>query len=242
MRNGYERIVPGASTAVLFLHGIVGTPDHFRVFVPLVPDSVSVCNLLLLGHGGSVKDFSKASMAAWNRQVDETVNRLLETHEHLVIAAHSMGTLFAIRQAIVRKDRIKALYLLASPLRIRMKWNSVTNSLKTCMGLQKNDPVSLAAKEAYGIAADWRLWRYLGWIPRYLELLRESKKTRDYLPDLTTPCHVFQSRNDEVVSVRSCDLFAENPNITCSILEHSSHYYYHPQDLAFLKQQFLSLW
>ena len=47
------RIVPGASTAVLFLHGIVGTPNHFVGGVPItewVPEDWSLHNLLLPGH------------------------------------------------------------------------------------------------------------------------------------------------------------------------------------------------
>lgn len=53
----YVRIVPGAKTAVLFMHGIVGTPNHFRDLLPLVdlvPDDWSVYNVLLPGHGGTV--------------------------------------------------------------------------------------------------------------------------------------------------------------------------------------------
>ena len=68
----YIRIVDHADTAVLFIHGIVGTPNHFHAFIPLVPEHISVCNLLLDGHGGSVKDFSHTSMRKWVVQVDST--------------------------------------------------------------------------------------------------------------------------------------------------------------------------
>lgn len=238
MHKGYERMVSNATVAVLFLHGIVGTPNHFREFVRLVPGNVSVCNLLLDGHGGSVKEFAKTSMQRWNQQVDEKVRTLLQTHESLMIAAHSMGTLFAIRQAVTHPERIKGLFLLASPLKIRMRWQSVQNSLRTCFGIERNDPITLAAIEAYGIETDWRVWRYLGWIPRYLELLSESRKTRALVSQISVPCHVFQSGKDEVVSAKSCDLFAVNSNINCTVLEYSSHYYYHPQDRKYLQQNF----
>ena len=33
--------------SVLFIHGIGGTPNHFKAFVPLVPERFSVCNMLL---------------------------------------------------------------------------------------------------------------------------------------------------------------------------------------------------
>ena len=71
-QNDYIRIVPGADTGVLFIHGIAGTPEHFTKLIPLVqmvPESYSVYNLLLDGHGKTAKDFGKSSMKIWKRQV-----------------------------------------------------------------------------------------------------------------------------------------------------------------------------
>ena len=45
----YKRLVPGAETAILLVHGIVGTPDQFDRFIPLIPEGVSVWTLLLDG-------------------------------------------------------------------------------------------------------------------------------------------------------------------------------------------------
>ncbi len=89
----YKRIIAGASSAVLFIHGIVGTPNHFDHFIPLVPEDVSTHNMLLDGHGKGVTDFSHASMKKWESQVAEAVEKLAETHERIYIVAHSMGSL-----------------------------------------------------------------------------------------------------------------------------------------------------
>ena len=61
----YIKICDNSTTAILFIHGIVGTPNHFKEFVSLIPSSFSVYNLLLDGHGRGVKDFSKTSMQKW---------------------------------------------------------------------------------------------------------------------------------------------------------------------------------
>ena len=93
----YVRMVPHADTAVLFIHGIVGTPNHFRDLIPLVelvPESWSVCNLLLDGHGKSVEDFANTSIENWHSQVWGTFEKLSRTHERVILVAHSMGTLF----------------------------------------------------------------------------------------------------------------------------------------------------
>jgi esterase/lipase len=71
------RIVPGSRYAVLMLHGILGTPDHFRELLPLVPETWTVHALLLDGHGGGVKDFSETSMEKWKDQVFSRVEEIL---------------------------------------------------------------------------------------------------------------------------------------------------------------------
>ena len=92
----YKRICDNSSIAILFIHGIVGTPNHFNKFVSLVPDSISVYNLLLDGHGKEVKDFSKTSMKKWELQVTSAVQELSLMHEKIYIVAHSLGTVLAI--------------------------------------------------------------------------------------------------------------------------------------------------
>ena len=77
----YRRIVSGADTAVLFIHGIAGTPRHFDPFLPLVPEGYSAVSLLLPGHGGTVRDFSRASMAGWETHVQRTVQELARALE-----------------------------------------------------------------------------------------------------------------------------------------------------------------
>ena len=67
----FRRICPDADTAVLFIHGINGTPNHFHDLVKLVPAECSVVNVRLKGHGGSVRDFANTSMEelmrSWRR-------------------------------------------------------------------------------------------------------------------------------------------------------------------------------
>ena len=62
--------------AVLMVHGILGTPDHFEPFLPLIPEDVTVRNLLLPGHGGTVRDFGRSSMDAWRGYVHAALQEL----------------------------------------------------------------------------------------------------------------------------------------------------------------------
>ena len=112
----YFREGPG-KTAVLLIHGIAGSPGHFRDLVPIIPQTFAVSNILLDGHNGTVRDFSSSSMEKWKTQFRNTLQNLCERYENVVIVAHSMGTLFAIQAAIERPEKIPHLFLLNVPTR-----------------------------------------------------------------------------------------------------------------------------
>ena len=122
------------SNAVLLIHGIAGSPGHFRDLIPAIPDSYSIYNILLDGHSGKVENFSHSSMTKWKAQVQTTLDDLFCQYEKVVIVAHSMGTLFAIRAAIDHPDRIPALFLLAVPTRPWVRLSTWLTSLQVAFG------------------------------------------------------------------------------------------------------------
>ena len=234
----FIRINDNSNTAILFIHGIVGTPIHFNEFVSLVPESFSVYNLLLDGHGKSVKDFSKTSMKKWEAQVASVVEKLSLTHEKIYIVAHSLGTLLAIDQAIKTKKVCK-LFLLAVPLQLSLKPKMASNSLKVYLGkIRPDDYEALAAKKCYGIAKDKNPFHYIGWIPRFLELFAKIRKARQTVNSLNTTCLVYQSGKDEMVSRKGEKFLENNPYVSIKVLENSGHYYYYKEDFDFLITEF----
>ena len=228
----YRRIVANADTAVLFLHGILGTPRHFDFLLPYVPEGWSAVSLLLDGHGAGVQDFSRTSMARWQAQVRQEVDTLLTQHKRLVIAAHSMGTLFAIQTALAHPDRVAALFLLAVPIRIRPRIKALAPAVRIGLSLGADSPLPAvsSAKKAYSISPDRRVWRYAGWVPRYLELFRIIREVEEALPGLTIPTIAVQSDRDELVSTAACLPLGRCPAVTLHRLPHSSHYGYDPVD------------
>ena len=234
----YKRIVPKARAAILFVHGIVGTPNHFAEFLSVVPDNISVYNILLDGHGGSVRDFSRTSMQKWERQVRDAVDELTLSHTEVYIVAHSMGTLFAIDRAIENKT-VKGLFLFAVPLKIAPKPRMVANVCKVYFDkINPDDVVAQAAKRCYGIAQDRNPFHYVGWLPRYFELFAKAKQARSRLSMLQTPTVAYQSAKDEMVSGKSLKMLKQNASISVFELKNSGHYYYAPNDLSFLFEEF----
>ena len=238
MHQEFRRVVPAADTAVLFIHGIVGTPRHFDDLIPLLPDTVSVHNLLLAGHGGSARDFARASMREWEAQVESAIAALAETHPHIYLVAHSMGALLSIEAALHHKE-VEKLFLLAVPLRIALTPAMARNSWKVYRNsIAPDDHAALAAQRCCGVAQTKNPLPYLGWIPRFLELFSKIRAVRKLLPKLTTPSLAVQSMEDELVSPRAMDELRRNPHITLLPLPHSGHYYYPPADKEALHEAF----
>ena len=230
----YKRIVPEAETAVLFIHGIAGTPNHFKDFLPLVPKEFSVYNLLLDGHGGKTEDFSKTSMKKWENQVDFTVSDLLKTHEKFIIVAHSLGTLLAIEQA-VKERRIEKLFLLAVPIKLFVKPIALFSAFRIYLGnVPESNEKLVAMKNCCGIELSKNLLKYLGWIPRFLELFGKIGETRKIIGNLKTDCMIFQSFGDELVSKKSIKYLEEKTSASINVLEKSGHYYYEKNDFDYL--------
>ncbi len=234
----YSRIIDGSDTAILFIHGIVGSPDHFKDLLPLVPPEWSVVNLLLPGHGGSVQNFSQSSMHEWRQYVRSTVNKLSKSHDHIILAGHSMGTLFCIDEALRRSSKTAGLFLLACPLYPRLTFSAARQSLQVAFGIQGRTPAAQAAHHACSIHATPKLWQYIGWIPRYLELFRAAKQGREQIEQISVPTIAVQSHKDELVARRACHCLENTSAVTLHVLPHSRHFYYPPEDLATLKRLF----
>lgn len=233
----FIRDVPGSDTALLCIHGILGTPRHFEPLLPLVPPHWTVHNILLKGHGGSADNFAHATMADWRAQVHEEILRLSESHRRILIAAHSMGTLFAVQEAIDRKN-VAGLFLLAVPVRIFPTPRAMATSLRVGLGhIHAGDARAEAARQACSITPDLRIWKYAKWIPNYLALFQESRHVRRMLPGLRTPCWVVQSTRDELTHPgASC--FRGISSLQFILLPQAGHFFYPADDLATIQAAF----
>lgn len=226
----YIKEVPGGKTAVLFIHGILGSTEHFERFIPKLSDTISVFNILLAGHGGSVSDFGKASMTQWKEQAASEAERICNAYENVFIVAHSMGTFFAMEAAKLHTDKIKGIILLQSPLVIGVKPAAAINTFKSFFHIFDKDETSRAYSAAHSVELNYKIWEYASWIPRYIELFRGSKRARTTITEISTPCLIFQSRKDELVSMKSVSHIPKKSNITLRILEKSAHFIYDEED------------
>ena len=232
--------VQNADTAILFIHGILGKPDYFNPFLPLVPSCWTIENILLKGHGGSVRDLAAASMAEWKQQVHGALSGLRANHAHVYITAHSMGTLFAIQEAI--DAPVDGLFLLNVPLKIHVRLQLLKTVWRIFRGtVPADDPRMLAAQNACGVTQDPHIWRYLGWIPQYLALFAEIGRTRKMVSRLTAPCQAYLSMQDEMVSPAAGRILEQNACVRVQYLPVSGHFYYAPEELQLLQREFCGM-
>lgn len=238
LHEEYVKMVPGADTAVLFIHGIVGTPNHFRDLIPLVelvPEDWSVYNVLLDGHGGSADDFAATSMEKWKGQVWSVFDKLAQRHKRIVIAAHSMGTLFAMQLALEHPEKIPFLFLLGVPLRPGVRLTMMRDSL--LMVFEKLSPKHVLRKAA-GVQTTRKLWKYIPWIPRFLELFQQIRITEKVMGDLQVPCVAYQSRKDELVTNFTRNALERSGVMEVHELKHSTHFYYDPAESKTVQMDF----
>ena len=235
----YRRIVTGAETAVLRIHGIVGTPHHFDNLIPLIPENWSVVNLLLEGHGQGAAEFGAASMDQWKGQVSRELDALLAYHERVLIVGHSMGTLFAIQSAIDCPDRVAGLFLQAVPLRpyVHPKMTLASAKLMLDVGVEE-DPLARALEQDSSGEVVWRLWEYIGWPIRFVELLAECERIRRALPQLMVRTLALQSCRDELVSDLSIRDLEKNENVRVIPMKNSGHFGYEGEELEIMLKEF----
>lgn len=229
-----RRMVPGADTAVLFLHGIIGTPRHFDCvlkMVQVVPEEWSYVNLLLPGHGSDCNTFANSTMAQWRDAVEQCLNELAVSHRHVVLVGHSMGCLLALELAINFPKRIAGLFLLSVPLCPFVRLSAIGPCIRLCAGKVRPDhPAEVAMSNACSICLSKNPLTYLRWVPNYWQLLRLAGKVRRDLHRLQTDCIAFQSRHDELVSNRSTVLLRRCSSVQVHELPESFHYRYSDAD------------
>ena len=115
-------VVAGDQRGVLCLHGITGTPFEVR---PLAEHfgriGCSVEAPMLAGHGGTLADRAGTTWRDWLASAEAALARVEARAGRgpTAICGFSMGGLLALRLARLYPERISALVVISTPLRLR---------------------------------------------------------------------------------------------------------------------------
>ena len=235
------RIVPGCKTALLMIHGIMGKPSYFAPFLPLVPENMSLCNLLLDGHCGSLHDFCHSSMKKWRSQVFDILDTLLESHAQVIIFGYSLGALFAVEAAVKYPDRVRHIFCTCLPLLMRMPPAAKIRVWRIMFDKILPDTPTERMMDACGTQTTKKLWKYAGTAPRMAELVREMYRARAKMHQLTIPCRNYMGALDEMLSQRTHRYLEQFPTVTNVVLPHSGHFAIDSRDLPTVQADFVQL-
>jgi hypothetical protein len=127
-------------------------------------------------------------------------------------------------------------------MRPGLRLSGIMNMLRLVFGKIREDrDVEAALKAACGVEPTKKVWKYLGWIPRFLELFVQIIKTEKRLAALKVPCIAFQSGKDELVMNLSTRILKGCKAIKVRDLPASGHYYYAPEDQKNIIEEFRKL-
>ena len=213
------------STAILFVHGIQGSPRQFQWILDSLPDHVRAVNLLLPGHGGDVSVFRQSGRQDWQECVNQAGEALCRHYQRVIFVGHSMGCLLGIEAARHPGIRFSAMLFLACPLSLRPTWAYFKNSLLAVSGYHGNNPYILALQAANSVHAA-HPWQYAGCLHPYLELLRLVRQVNNAKKPPLPPVTAFFFQKDEIVGKCAVRLATEKYRFTTATLSDCSHDYF----------------
>ncbi|RBP64739.1 carboxylesterase [Brevibacterium sanguinis] len=196
----YRRLRPGASAAVLFLHGITGSPAAWTPIARAIgEEGLSVSVPLLPGHGSTWQELNRTGWREWNEAAVAEYRALGSAHERVVVAGLSMGGALALSLGTL--DTPPAEILVVNPA-LR-----VDSPLAPGLGVLKHLVRSVPAIGNDIAHPDRDEHAYertpVGAVASFSSALKGLRET---LWTIDTPITVFVSGSDNVVGPRSLAL------------------------------------
>ncbi len=110
-----------AETAILLVHGFLGTPHHFDMLPEFLADAgYNVHVMLLPGHGTTPLNLEKTTREQLLYAVEENIRTLNNQHQHVIVLGHSMGGALSVLAA--KSVQIDGLILAAPLFEVRHRW------------------------------------------------------------------------------------------------------------------------
>ena len=139
-------------------------------------------------------------------------------------------------EAAATNSNICALLLLNPPLKVRFRLRLVGMSFASAFGTLKPDN---ALHEAYlsasGIQTEPYVWKYLGWIPNFLALLKQCRRARQLPRQLSVPCHVFLGKEDDLVHLRTAKWLEDLSHVKLTLFPKGIHFGYSNEEQVLIR-------
>ncbi len=189
----------------VLIHGINGTPEDMdELSAALEAQGFESRNLLLPGHGTSVRDFARHGWEDWWRAVECATDDALELERPVFVIGHSLGAALALAVAAER-PQLAGVVALCPPVRLYVPF---TRPLTRALAAARHvAPYLPAWREDIRDRKGARL-RYRRAVYRWTStaalhtFMRALPQLRGLLPTVTVPALVIAARHDHVVPMR----------------------------------------
>jgi carboxylesterase len=226
-KNPHEEfcLLSGSKYAIVFVHGILGSPAQFRFLADeLLRQGYDCMGLLLPGHGGDARAFSRNSCKQWQQYVDAAISRIKPQYEHVYLIGHSLGGLLCLNYAATHN--VDGVILFNAPLKFKLGLKQLMFSFRILLSSpEKDDDFLLTYRQAFSVKAG-RIYEYPLWLRQFASLYSLARKTRRILKEVKAKTLIVQSMKDESVQLRSAGLLKSGlVNAQAEIMELKESYH-----------------
>lgn len=229
----YIKIRENADTAILFVHGIYGSPVQFEQLAEnLFNQGYTVMAVLLPGHGKGAKDFARSGSKEWYAEVSRAAASLRKNHRNIYMVGHSMGGLLSLKEGIA--NGVNGVVLISVPMKVKLSIRTISMSVRMLWGNpDKDDEFLKSYRYAYSVQKG-SIWQYAAGLPGLIDVVKMTRSTRKALTEVDFPVLVIQSSRDETVSWQSVSILKRGltSKMDTLLLEKSGHCYYHPEEIG----------
>jgi carboxylesterase len=184
---------------VLLVHGLNGSKQDFaEIEGRLLERGMVVVNMLLPGHGSTVKEMLNTGWNDWSQAVIEEVRALKQRCDEVFLVGHSMGGALSLHAAA--HEEVAGIVSICAPLYLHPGLKAAVRVAKYITPLLPSLREDVRDRTARGPNAreGYRWWpmRPLDSLLQFLPHLREE------LPRITVPALIMISIHDHVVPAR----------------------------------------
>jgi len=242
VHDPFERVHPNADTVVVFVHGFIGSPNQFEDLADFAyQNGCSVLSLLLPGHGGTAKEFTKFSLDDWESHLESELRRVSALYQNIILVGHSAGGLLSLNASLNRDFKIKGVLLVSSPLKLRYSLHTLAMGVRLYLFPRRGDEILETYRKSNSITVS-SIFSYIFWRKQIGDIYRLMSKTRSNLSAVAVPTTVVNSKKDETVSSKSVELFRDgliNADQRIVLLNESWHAFYTREERDVICQELL---
>ena len=242
MHTPTYRKCDGADTAVMFIHGFMGSPDQFEDMAETVHSLGCACiSVLLPGHGCGIDGFVKFGERQWMRHVQNEIDKIKNDYKKIFLVGHSMGGLLALNAGMVAENNISGAVLIASPMKINLLNPSAMAQRLRFLRLPRDSEIKTAYMNTYSLTKS-KFFYYPLFIRPAASLMRLMKRTKRRLSEVTIPICMFYSKKDETTSYKSARILYDglcNTQRTVFSLEKSWHVFYSGEEQEIIRAKLI---